>query len=65
LLKILFSDKFKEMKINKIWHEKNRMPKNANFEQRVKWHLEHQKNCSCRPVPEKLVAEMKKKGIKF
>jgi hypothetical protein len=53
------------MKINKIWHEKNRMPKNANFEQRVKWHLEHQKNCSCRPVPEKLVAEMKKKGIKF
>ncbi|HEY6976941.1 MAG TPA: hypothetical protein VH396_11680 [Chitinophagaceae bacterium] len=53
------------MKINTAWHEKNRMPKNANFEQRVKWHLEHQENCSCRPIPEKLTAEMKRKGIKF
>ena len=27
------------MKINKEWHEKNKMPKNAKFEERVKWHL--------------------------
>lgn len=31
------------MAINKEWHSKNRMPKNANFEQRVKWHLDHKK----------------------
>ncbi|MEP7264574.1 MAG: hypothetical protein ABI772_08750 [Bacteroidota bacterium] len=53
------------MKTNKEWHLKNRMPVNATFEERVKWHLEHQKNCSCRPIPEKLLAEMKKKNISF
>ncbi|HTS45675.1 MAG TPA: hypothetical protein VMH01_14850 [Puia sp.] len=53
------------MKINKSWHEKHRMPPNANFEQRVKWHLAHQQNCSCRPIPKKLADQMKEKGIKF
>jgi len=49
--------------MNEAWHKNNVMPKNASFEQRVKWHLDHQKNCSCRPIPEKLVDEMKKKWI--
>jgi hypothetical protein len=49
--------------INREWHEKNGMPKNATFEQRVKWHLEHQKNCSCMPVPKKLAEEMKEKDL--
>jgi hypothetical protein len=53
------------MKINKEWHLQNKMPKNPTFEQRVKWHLEHQKNCTCRPVPEKLVKEMKEKKLVF
>lgn len=52
------------MKINKEWHLKNKMPKNPTFEMRVAWHLEHQKNCNCRPIPEKLLEEMKEKGIK-
>jgi len=53
------------MKTNKEWHEKNRMPKNANFDQRVQWHLAHQKNCNCRPIPKKLAEEMAKKHISF
>jgi len=53
------------MKINKQWHLKHIMPVKPTFEQRVKWHLAHQKNCSCRPIPEKLKQEMKEKGIKF
>lgn len=53
------------MKINKAWHEKNKMPANATFEQRVKWHLAHKINCSCRPIPAKLAEEMKKRGIKY
>lgn len=52
------------MKINKEWHEKNKMPKNAKFEDRVKWHLSHQKNCNCRSIPENLLNEMRSKGIK-
>jgi hypothetical protein len=55
----------KRMKTDKAWHEKNRMPKNATFEKRVKWHLEHQKNCECRPIPDKLKQQMKERGIKF
>lgn len=51
------------MKINRGWHEKNRMPKNATFEQRVKWHLEHQKNCTCRPIPDKLLQKMNEKKV--
>ncbi|MDF2454296.1 MAG: hypothetical protein K0R51_289 [Cytophagaceae bacterium] len=52
------------MAINRAWHEKHRMPKNANFEQRVKWHMEHRKHCQCRPIPAKLLEEMNAKGIK-
>lgn len=51
------------MKTNKAWHEKNKMPKNATFEQRVKWHLEHLKNCSCRPIPAKLLTEMEERNV--
>lgn len=52
------------MAINKEWHEKNRMPKDATFVERVEWHTEHNKNCSCRPgFPKRLEEEMKKRGI--
>jgi len=51
-------------KINAKWHLKNPMPKNPGFEQRLKWHKEHNKNCACRPgFPTKLLEEMKRKGI--
>ena len=54
------------MAINKEWHEKNKMPKNASFEERIKWHLEHNKNCSCRPgFPKKLEEEIKRKTNKL
>jgi hypothetical protein len=54
-----------KMTINKEWHINNKMPKNATFEEKVRWHTEHNKNCSCRPgFPKKLKEEMKKKGIK-
>ncbi len=50
------------MTINKGWHLKNRMPKDATFEERVKWHIEHNNNCSCYPgFPKKLEEEMKKR----
>ncbi|WP_198513413.1 hypothetical protein [Confluentibacter lentus] len=53
------------MKINKEWHFAHKMPKNPSLEQRIKWHLEHLKNCQCRSdIPEKLKVEMKKSGIK-
>lgn len=54
-----------KQKLNKEWHLKHKMPANATFEERVKWHTEHQKHCLCRPgFPAKLLEEMKKRGMK-
>lgn len=50
-------------KINKTWHEKNKMPKNPTFEQRAQWHLEHAEHCQCRTMPEKLKEEMRKRHL--
>jgi hypothetical protein len=47
------------MKINKTWHLKNKMPKNPTLEQRIKWHKAHAKNCQCRTMSAKLKAEIK------
>jgi hypothetical protein len=51
-------------KINKAWHDKNKMPKNATLDQRIAWHTEHHKHCQCRDIPEKLKAEIIKKSKK-
>jgi hypothetical protein len=42
------------MKLNKSWHLQHRMPKNATLEQRIAWHKDHQKNCSCREMPKSI-----------
>jgi len=49
-------------KINKSWHEKNKMPKNATLEQRIEWHIVHHQHCQCRDIPEKLKAEIIKRS---
>jgi uncharacterized protein YdeI (YjbR/CyaY-like superfamily) len=36
------------------WHLTHPMPKNPSLTQRIKWHKEHQKYCTCRPIPENL-----------
>jgi hypothetical protein len=51
--------------LNKEWHLTHRMPANATLTQRIAWHIAHKKNCSCRDIPEKLKAEMNKKGIRL
>ncbi len=51
------------MPINAEWHKANRMPPKATLEQRIKWHLEHQKACGCREMPAKIAAEIKKRGL--
>ena len=48
-------------KLNKEWHLAHRMSKNATIEERIAWHIEHSKNCACRPITENLKAEIKKR----
>ena len=45
-------------KINKEWHQENKMPKNPTPEERMLWHREHAKHCDCRPVTPKLQKEL-------
>ncbi|MCG8572671.1 MAG: hypothetical protein MJB14_21275 [Spirochaetes bacterium] len=51
------------MKINKDWHLKNKMPPKATMDQRITWHTEHIKNCSCRGLPESIKKELAKRGV--
>ena len=55
------SDKDKPMKLNADWHAHNRMPARATLEQRIAWHVEHAKHCACRPTPEKLRDEIRRR----
>ncbi len=50
-------------KINKEWHQANKMPKNATLDQKIQWHVEHAKNCACRPLGGKILEEMRKRGL--
>lgn len=53
-----------KLRINAEWHKQHLIPKHATFEERIKWHSEHLKNCACRiDFPPKLKMEMKNKGI--
>jgi hypothetical protein len=52
----------KKPKLNRDWHHRHRMPENATVEQRLQWHLEHGKNCECRPMPATLMKELTKAG---
>ncbi len=51
-------------KINIGWHLKNKMPENPTLDQRVEWHVEHARNCSCRKLEGKILEEINRRGIK-
>lgn len=36
------------------WHLNHKMPKKPSLEERIAWHKEHAKHCSCRPIPESI-----------
>jgi hypothetical protein len=50
--------------INKEWHLANKMPKKASLDERIKWHVEHARNCKCRVLGGKILKEIQKRGIK-
>ena len=46
--------------MNAEWHKAHVLPKGASLEVRIAWHREHQKRCACRPIPPKLLADMRR-----
>ena len=53
------------MKLNKEWHLQHRMPKNPTMDERIAWHIEHTKHCTCREMPATIKEEIKKRRIKI
>ncbi len=49
-------------RMNKAWHERHRMPKNATLAERTRWHLAHAKHCGCRPIPRTVLAALRAQG---
>jgi hypothetical protein len=50
-------------KINRDWHEANRMPQNATKKQRAEWHYAHAQNCGCRALTPSIVSLLKSQGL--
>jgi len=44
--------------MNSEWHNKHPMPPRPTLEKRIEWHLDHAKNCACRPIPPTLKAKI-------
>jgi hypothetical protein len=47
------------MTINAGWHLRNRMPRNASIDDRIRWHVAHARACACRPIPESVAREIR------
>jgi hypothetical protein len=47
------------MRINATWHARHRMPTHPTLDERIAWHLEHERQCACREIPVALLAEMR------
>ena len=50
-------------KLNAVWHDTHRMPRNPTMEQRVRWHVGHAKACGCRDIPKSILAELQRRGV--
>jgi hypothetical protein len=50
-------------KLNKEWHEKNILGSNQPLDKRISWHIEHEKFCSCREMPQSIRAEIIKRNL--
>jgi hypothetical protein len=47
--------------MNQEWHKEHKMPEGATPEQRIEWHVEHTKNCACRPFPKGLLVKLRER----
>ena len=46
--------------MNREWHKQHKMPRTVTAKERVEWHFEHTRNCSCRPFPKGLLPKLSK-----
>jgi hypothetical protein len=44
--------------MNADWHRSHVLASNAPMDARIEWHLEHARECACRPIPPSVLAEI-------
>lgn len=49
--------------LNRQWHEQHQLGNRTSLDERVRWHFEHAKVCSCRPIPARVIEEIERRGI--
>jgi hypothetical protein len=50
-------------RLNREWHLAHKLDRHANMDERIDWHVNHAANCSCRPIPPTVIAEMERRGL--
>jgi hypothetical protein len=50
-------------RLNRDWHRENRLPRRATLDERIAWHLAHQRHCACRAIPGKLLGVLRERGL--
>jgi len=48
--------------MNREWHEAHPMPRNANLQQRIDWHMAHTAECGCREIPDSVRQALEERG---
>jgi len=48
--------------MNAAWHKAHRMPARAALDDRVRWHVAHEKACDCREMPASIAAEIARRA---
>jgi hypothetical protein len=46
--------------MNRDWHQQHKMPERATAAERIAWHIDHARNCGCRPIPKQLLEKVER-----
>ena len=46
--------------MNRDWHQEHKMPDRATEAERIAWHLDHARNCGCRPIPKQMIQRVER-----
>lgn len=52
------------MKVNISWHKKNPIPKGM-IEDKIQWHVNHARECGCRPIPDSIKQKLSQRKPKL
>jgi hypothetical protein len=49
--------------MNADWHRAHVLGSGAPMDDRIAWHIEHGRECACRPIPASVLAAMADRGL--